>query len=190
MANATAHTVRGMSAHSDSSRGSGRDLDQEVYVHIDGEWRGTPAALTYRIRRYTASGGLTDWTCYLERADIGGHFETNDRGVVLRPADRTDPTETARQRLADAGRPLAVALIDTPEFVTEVNRSLCRMIVRTLTEVTHRDTITETRRQLDAYTEAVDSVPGFRDAVEQAITAQQHAVQAAGAAAAVLVATR
>lgn len=102
------------------------------------EWRGTPAVVTiacdrYRLADYGSDPGrLTDWRAYASEAraiDLDGteDWQRYHRGDNL--------TDTARARLGEQCRPLALAWLDSPAFAAEYRRALVYALIREIDEL-------------------------------------------------------
>lgn len=96
-------------SHSITIGHDGEREREEVFVYCATEWRGAPVIVTMRADRYRHSSGLSEWRVYASEA----RSKTNEPygfGAHV--------TDTARQRLNDACKPLALTWLDSDDYRT------------------------------------------------------------------------
>lgn len=130
---------------------NGEVSKKEVCFTFEAEWQGQPCQVRLEADRYRHTAGLSDWRVVPTSARRYTDLERKGPLVPL--------TETAKSRLGDACRPLALAWLTSPACDTAERRAFYEAILRGLNEprLSFEEPTREVRRLIAKHAERLDA---------------------------------
>jgi hypothetical protein len=98
----------------------------EAFFYFQAEWQGKPAFVVMQADRYRHSSGVSEWRVYATDARYG---EADNRGAAL--------TDTGKQRLHDAAKPLVLEWLASPEAELAERQAYYGALLRMANELSH-----------------------------------------------------
>lgn len=131
---------------------------EEVYGYFRATWRGVPVVFTMSADRYRHSSGISEWRIYCTDAreiDPALAEDVYGRGPAV--------SDTARQRLGAAARPVVEQWLASADYVTSRRTAFARALEHEASQLgTHQSTTSRLRTYLETFASELEPADAKR----------------------------